>query len=48
MLYSAYYKNISGKAWGERHNYDLMIDSSIGIDHCVDAIFEYLAKADVK
>ncbi len=40
---AAYYKNISGKLWGERQNYDLLIDSSIGIEHCVKAICGYIA-----
>ncbi|NBI62583.1 MATE family efflux transporter [Clostridiales bacterium] len=40
---AAYYKNISGKLWGERQNYDFLLDSSIGIEKCVDAICGYIA-----
>ena len=40
---SSYYKNISGLEWGDRKNYDLMIDSSAGIDRCVETICSYLA-----
>lgn len=40
---AAYYKNISGKLWGERQNYDFLIDSSIGIENCVKVICGYIA-----
>lgn len=40
---AAYYKNISGRLWGERQNYDLLIDSSIGIEKCVNVICGYIA-----
>lgn len=40
---AAYYKNISGKLWGERQNYDFLLNSSIGIEKCVDAICGYIA-----
>lgn len=39
---AAYYKNISGKNWGERKNYDFLINSSIGIENCVKAICDYI------
>ncbi len=39
---AAYYKNISGNHWGDRENYDLLIDSSIGVKACADAICEYI------
>lgn len=39
---AAYYKNISGQSWGNRHNYDFLIDSSIGIERCVTAICQYI------
>ena len=39
---AAYYKNISGKLWGERQNYDFLLDSSIGIEKSVDAICGYI------
>jgi len=44
MARSTYYKNISGKKWGDPHQYELCIDSSIGIQRCVDVITEYISK----
>ena len=38
----AYYKNISGMTWGDRHNYKLLIDSSIGTEASTDAICRYV------
>lgn len=38
---AAYYKNISGKTWGRRQNYDFLIDSSIGIENCIKVICGY-------
>ena len=35
---SSYYRNISGKKWGDSHNYTLSIDASLGIDKCVNQI----------
>lgn len=43
---AAYYKNISGKSWGDRNNYSLLIDSSIGIESCAKAICEYVASIE--
>lgn len=39
---AAYYKNISGNIWGERNNYELLVDSSVGLDACADVICEYI------
>ena len=39
---AAYYHNISGHAWGSRRNYDLMIDSSAGLDCCADMICSFV------
>lgn len=39
---AAYYKNISGLSWGDVHNYDLCIDSSIGIQESANAICSYI------
>ena len=39
---AAYYKMISGKTWGDYKNYDLMIDSSIGLEQSANAIVEYI------
>ena len=33
-----FYETVSGKVWGDANNYNLMIDSSIGIDKVVDQI----------
>lgn len=39
-----YYKNITNLNWGEAHNYDLMVDSSVGIDKCAEIIYQYVKK----
>ncbi|MBR5449638.1 MAG: cytidylate kinase family protein, partial [Clostridia bacterium] len=39
---SSYYKKISGKTWGSRTNYNLMVDSSIGIEETANAIVSYI------
>ncbi len=39
---ASYYKNISTLTWGSAHNYDLLLDSSVGIEKCVDMICTYL------
>lgn len=44
MARATYYKNISGKKWGDPHQYELCIDSSIGIQKCVDVIVEYVLR----
>ena len=41
---AAYYQNISGRDWGNRHNYDLMIDSSIGVEKTADSIVQFACK----
>ncbi len=38
----AYYRSISGAQWGDYHNYDLMIDSSIGVEASAKIITEYV------
>lgn len=40
---AAYYKNISGKLWGKRKNYDFLIDSSIGLENCAKILCDYIA-----
>ena len=40
---ASYYKNISGLDWGDRHNYELLVDSSVGIEKSVDVLCEYAA-----
>ena len=37
-----YYKNISGLEWGNENNYELMLDSSVGIPESADMICRYL------
>ncbi|MBQ8178113.1 MAG: cytidylate kinase family protein [Clostridia bacterium] len=39
---ASYYKNISGQEWGDSKNYNLCIDSSIGIDKTAEIILAYL------
>lgn len=42
---AAYYKTISGNTWGERRNYELLVDSSVGLDTCANIICDYIASA---
>ncbi|MFV0484661.1 MAG: MATE family efflux transporter [Candidatus Saccharimonadales bacterium] len=44
---SRYYQNISGLKWGDRANYDLLIDSSIGTEATAEIIASY-AKSRTK
>ena len=39
---AAYYRNVSGKTWGDRQNYSLLIDSSVGLECCAKAIHDYV------
>ena len=41
---AVYYNNISGLHWGVAHNYDLLIDSSAGVEKCVETICQFLIK----
>ncbi len=38
---AAYYNSISGMNWGSAHNYDLLVDSSVGIEKCVECICRF-------
>lgn len=38
----AYYKSVSGQNWGDPHQYELSLDSSIGVEKAASLIFEYL------
>ncbi|MDE7293277.1 MAG: cytidylate kinase-like family protein, partial [Oscillospiraceae bacterium] len=40
---ASYYKNISGQNWGSRHNYELLIDGSVGVAASVNIICDYVA-----
>lgn len=37
-----YYEKISGLTWGDRHNYDLMVNSSVGLEKSADMICDYI------
>lgn len=39
---ASYYKNISSRDWGDRHNYELMLNSSIGIEESAEVICDYI------
>lgn len=38
----AYYRSISGHDWGDRRQYDLMVDSSVGVETTAQVILQYL------
>lgn len=38
----SYYENITDKKWGDSHNYELCIDSSIGVEESVNLILSYV------
>ncbi|MCD8000509.1 MAG: cytidylate kinase family protein [Clostridiales bacterium] len=40
---AAYYHSISNMRWGDAHNYDLLIDSSIGVEQCAETICNFLS-----
>lgn len=40
---AAYYHNISGNEWGSRQHYDLLIDSSCGVEKVAKIITEYIS-----
>ncbi len=40
---SSYYRSITGKEWGDMHNYDFVIDSSIGVEKSVEMIMNMIA-----
>lgn len=39
---AAYYRNVSGAEWGDSGNYELSIDSSIGVEQTAGVILAYL------
>ena len=39
---ASYYKNISGQDWGNVKNYDLMINSEIGVEQSAELILNYI------
>ncbi|MCC8043391.1 MAG: cytidylate kinase-like family protein [Oscillospiraceae bacterium] len=40
---SSYYRSITGKEWGDVHNYDFVIGSSVGVEKSVDMIMDMIA-----
>ena len=40
----AYYKSISGHEWGDSHQYELCVDSSIGPEKTAQLIYSYLVQ----
>lgn len=40
---ATYYHSISDMRWGEVHNYNLLINSSLGIEQCAEAICGFLS-----
>ncbi len=40
---AAYYHHISRKRWGEKENYDLVVDSTQGVPQAVEKILQYLS-----
>lgn len=42
---ASYYKNISGLEWGDGKHYDLVIDSSAGIEESAEQIIKHLGLA---
>lgn len=44
---ASYYKNVSGAYWGNPHNYDLCIDSSVGCETCAELICAYVRQQQV-
>lgn len=41
---AAYYRHISGKRWGDEKNYDLVVDSSCGVQKACERILDFLSK----
>ena len=39
---ASYYENIAHRAWGDRRNYDLCIDASLGVEETANVICSYL------
>lgn len=43
---ASYYKSISGKTWGERHNYDVVVNSSAGLEEAAEIILAHARMAE--
>ena len=44
---AAYYKTITGKNWGDRHNYHLLINGSVGLEESADIICAHVRNISV-
>ncbi len=40
----AYYKSISGHEWGDPHQYELSVDSTIGPEKTAELVYAYLVQ----
>ena len=40
---ASYYRHISGKRWGNVRNYELVIDSSVGVEKSVETVLDYVS-----
>ena len=45
---ASYYKKISGLNWGDRHNYDLVVNSSIGLEESAELIAAHVRMINTK
>ena len=41
---ASYYRHISGKCWGDENNYDLVVDSSSGVEETALMILKYISE----
>ena len=41
---ASYYEKISGQAWGDRRNYDLIVNSGMGIEECAEVVYRHVVK----
>lgn len=39
-----FYNETTGQAWGKKENYDLCINSSVGVEQTVNLIYDYISK----
>lgn len=40
---ASYYRHISGKRWGNVRNYELVIDSSVGVEKSAETVLDYVS-----
>lgn len=40
---ASYYRHISGQRWGDAKNYELSVDSSVGVEKTAELIVQYVA-----